>query len=72
MTSCSGGNFIILRFDKKGKSIKYFKARVIVSSLFMIFYFFFMTSTGYAENVRVTIAHTNNLNGVLFASNTSG
>lgn len=61
-----------MRVDKKGKSIKCFKSCVVVSALFMIFYVFFMTSTGYAENVRVTIAHTNNLNGVLFAHDTSG
>lgn len=56
---------------EKGKALTHFKASVIVSALFLLFYTLLMTSIGYAKTAQVTIAHTNNLNGRLFAYKTS-
>ncbi len=59
------------RVSEKGKALTYFKASLCLSVLYMLFYSLVAVSAGFAETVKVTIAHTNNLNGRLFAYKTS-
>jgi len=59
------------RVYEKGTALTYFKASLCLSVLYVLFYSFVAVSAGFAETVKVTIAHTNNLNGKLFAHKTS-
>ena len=64
--------FLMKSKIQRQQSIKNFKTWVTLSALFTIFHAFFMAPIVGAETVRVTIAHTSNLNGRLFAYKSSG
>jgi hypothetical protein len=64
--------FLMKNEFQRQQSITNFKAWLILSSLFMIFHTFLTAPIVYAGTVRVTIAHTGNLNGKLFAYKSSG